>query len=136
MCQVRNDYSRGTLVHKLFECTSVRKVINHIKWNVTLKHHMSPIELILTNNICLKVMSGRRVPLRIRPEHAPCVIRKDIYDGLALDYIWTIVMSSLFYCVNQRDNPYNNIHNKHIAKKLITDMDNYIKLKGQTPLGC
>ena len=78
-------------------------------WNITLQQHVSPIELILTNNRCLKVVSGRGVPLKNRPDHSICAAKKDYYESLALDYIWTTVLSSILDCVNQGDKPHDNI---------------------------
>ena len=47
-----------------------------------------------------------------------------------------MVLSNILDCVNQRDEPHDNIPNKHsISKKIITDIYHYIKYKGDTPLG-
>ena len=136
MCQARGDYSRGTLVHTLFECCTVKEVILHVMWNITLQEHVSPIEVILTNNRCLKVVNGRGKPIRNRPIHDQCAVKKDYYDTLALDLIWCWMTSSILDCVNLRDEPNENIPNKHaIATRILTEMDHYIKYKPDTPLG-
>ena len=89
MCQARGDFDIGILYHLLYECINIRYVINHIKEHITGQVEISLIELILTNNRCLKILNNEGIPLpeELRPEHDMCVAHQNIYHGISLDYV-------------------------------------------------
>ena len=102
--------------------------------NITLQEHISPIEVILTNNRCLKVVNGKGQSLQDRPVHSPCIAKKNFWKSLGLDLIYTLMLFHILDCVNNTNGPQTTPIPKVISMLILKDIDHMLKYQGNNPL--
>ena len=122
----------------IYDCPSVQYIFEYIRVNITKQAHISPIDVIVTSNRCLKVLDNNGVPLEedMRPVHSPCVSYFDMYRGIALDYVWLTTISILLRFLGEVKDSCRVMPQRHIVfKEIVCEIYFYIGNRGSTPLG-